>query len=131
MGGRVVLTLIVSLVIPVAGWTPTADASGTATVRILDSYNHSRVRISFDNVDRVMHNGDRTGLITVTPDAMRNDVITVQALRYHKCGIAKIGWYFHAGHEYRLRINQVEGGRCQTGSGGSVAGPAPHVHDLS
>lgn len=107
------------------------SSSRTATVRIVDNYDHGRIRITFDNVDQTMHNGDRTGELSVTPDAMHNDVITVRALRFHKCGIAKIGWFFHAGQRYRVRVNHFRGGTCHTSTGASVRGPAPHVDKLS
>jgi hypothetical protein len=124
------LSVLAGLVLPLVGWTPTDAESGTAMVRIVDHYDHGRVRITFDNVDRTMSEGDRSGPLTVTPDSMGNDVITVRALRYDKCGISKIGWYFHVGHEYRLRINHFYGGRCRNGHGGTVRGPAPHVDKL-
>jgi len=99
----------------------------------VDNYDHGRVRITFDNVDQTMSQGDRSGWLTVTPDSGRNDVITVIALRYqkHRCGVSEIGWYFHVGHEYRVRINHFYGGRCLTDNGGRVRGPAPHVDKLS
>jgi len=108
----------------------TADGAGTARVRIVDHYDHGRIRITFDNIDQTMSEGDRTGWLTVTPDPGKNDVITVQALRFHRCGISEIGWYFHVGHEYRVRVNHFRGGRCQNNSGGTVRGPAPHVDKL-
>jgi len=110
-----------------SGSTPAVGA-GTAHVRIVDNYDHGRVRITFDNIDQTMHEGERTPMLEVTPDPMGNDVISVEALHFDKrCGIAKIGKYFRAGHTYRVRINHFGGGRCQTNNGGTVRGPAPHV----
>lgn len=131
MDRRLVLAVLAVLVIPLVGWTHPAIGAGTAKVRIVDHYDHGRVHITFDNVEETMHEGDRTGWLTVTPDSMGNDVITVQALRYDRCGISKIGWYFHVGHEYRVRINHFQGGKCQNNNGGQVRGPAPHVDKLS
>src|SRR4051812_42932759 len=121
MARRIVaVSVMAAVLMPMVGTAPTASAAGTARVRIVDNYNHSRIRISFDNVDRTMRYGDRTGFIEVTPDSMGNDVISVQALRYDRCGIAKIGWFFHAGHSYRVGVNTKPVYRCDTGGGHSV-----------
>ena len=58
---RLVLPVLAALVIPLVGWTPPAVGAGAAKVRIVDHYDHGRVRITFDNVDETMHEGDRTG----------------------------------------------------------------------
>jgi hypothetical protein len=133
MGRRVlavvaVMAVLSPLAVLVAG--PTA-ASGTAKVILVDRYTHGQIQISMNGVIKRARNGDRIGPFAVTPDSMGNDEINLYLVKHPGCGIEKIGYYFKAGHRFRVLVDNVGGPNNCHVSGRSVKGPAPHVKQLS
>lgn len=122
---------VVAVLSPLAVLTavPT-EASGTAHVILVDRYTHGQIEVSINGVTKRARNGDRIGPFAVTPDPMGNDGITVRLVKHTGCGIAKIGYYFKAGHRFRVLVNDIGGGRCHF-NGRDVRGPSPHVKQIS
>jgi len=127
---RVVSAGLLGCVLPLAGWTPTADATGTAQVIVVDRYTHGQIQISLNGVTKVARNGDRIGPFAVRPDSMGNDGIDVRLVKHPHCGIGQIGYYFKAGHRYRVRVNDQGGANCHFG-GRLVRGPHATVEKIS
>lgn len=100
-----------------------AAAARAVQVKIVDHYHHGRVQVDVNGVVHRLRYGVVRGPFSVVPDSHHNDAIVVKTLRYQGCGIAKVGYYFHPGHTYKLVVF-AGGGQCHYGSDGdTVTGP--------
>lgn len=107
-----------------------ADASSTATARISDRYHHGWVKVRVDGTTHKIGPGRHTRAFTVEPSPSRNDGVSVSSLRYRGCGEGSVGWYFRAGHRYKITI-VGSSDRCSIGNGKYVPGPHFRITKIS
>ena len=127
------LTTVAALAMLSVGLVPlsTAEAASTAQVRIVDNYNHGRVRVAVDGTSHTVSYGHSTALFAITPSASGNDGISVTSLRFNGCGEGDVGNYFAPGHKYRVVIYHPKGQACMLSTGSRVAGPGFRVVKVS
>lgn len=108
-----------------------AEAATTAQVRIVDDYNHGKVRVAVDSTTHTVAYGHSTALFAITPSSSGNDGVSVTSLRFAGCGEGDVGNYFAPGHKYRVVVYHPKGQACILSDGSRVAGPGFRIVKVS
>lgn len=127
------LSSLAALALVIIGLVPleTAEAAGNAHVRIVDKYNHGKVRVGVNATTHTLAYGHSTALFAVTPSSSGNDGISVTSLRFKGCGEGDVSKYFAPGHKYRAVIYHPKGRYCYLPDGSRVAAPSFRVVKVS
>jgi hypothetical protein len=110
-----------------------AGASTTAEVQIVDHYGYGPVKVWVNHTTHRLDDNHRTGWFAITPSSSHNDGVSVTSVRYSGCGVGEPGWFFHAGHQYKIviRSSVPPDGRCSVGGGKTVPGPEFAITKIS